>query len=282
MRGATRSLFIWLCLIAARRCVSDAAGYPHPDGQGTENVVDTKASSDPGVAGSAKKGTKRHSDLTRKESDMISKGQELLSCVSNKSTKCIRKALKGGAPVDYADLKLGGMTPLISSALKGHMGATKALLKAGADRNKRDQLGSTALMAASLKGHLKVVKLLLKKGARVNAADKEGGTALMAAAHMNNIDIVAALLEADADPLQKNLAGNDAMDFVTTVGFKGQIGRKIKEMLLEVVKIRSLLEMKYHGGVNKIDPKYRATFTLNQEPLYLGSHQMPSAGSGEL
>ena len=57
----------------------------------------------------------------------------------------------------------------------------RALLKAGADVNKADNLGCTALYRASSKGHTDIVHTLIKAGADVNKATNYGLTALFLA-----------------------------------------------------------------------------------------------------
>ena len=57
--------------------------------------------------------------------------------------------------------------------------AVRALLKAGADRNTRDDIGATALMVAAAFGSPACMRILLDGGAGVNASSNGGATALM-------------------------------------------------------------------------------------------------------
>ena len=65
------------------------------------------------------------------------------------------------------------------------MEVARLLLKAGADKDCRDDDGTTALMHASLKGYLGVADLMLKAGADKECRDNDGKTALMRVCLMN-------------------------------------------------------------------------------------------------
>ncbi len=71
----------------------------------------------------------------------------------------------------------------------------KALLKAGADTNVRDEYGETALTWASAKGHVQMVGVLLAAGANVNI---HNGRCLRLAASNGHSSTVKHLLSAGA------------------------------------------------------------------------------------
>jgi ankyrin repeat protein len=64
----------------------------------------------------------------------------------------------------------GGCTALMRAAAHGQLNSVHALLKSGADVNKKDEVGFSALMLAARHGNHDVVKTLLDAGADPNAA----------------------------------------------------------------------------------------------------------------
>ena len=113
-----------------------------------------------------------------------------------------------------ADLDVGhaGWTALTRACDKGYLDIVKALLAAGADKDKGNDFGNTPLIRAALKGHLKVVQVLLKARAKVDTANKQhGDTALILAAHYGLIEVVEALLTAGANKDHADMYGNTAL-----------------------------------------------------------------------
>jgi len=68
---------------------------------------------------------------------------------------------------------------LLEAIHQGDVHSVKAALKAGADPNTRDDLGSTALMHAGAYCPVQCMQVLIAAGADVNAASNDGFTALM-------------------------------------------------------------------------------------------------------
>ena len=82
------------------------------------------------------------------------------------------------------DVKHAGWTALTRASIEGYLDIVKALLAAGADKDKYGGFGVTPLIWAAIEGHLKVVQVLLKAGAKVDKADEYGDTTLMRAARI--------------------------------------------------------------------------------------------------
>uniref|UniRef100_A0A0G4HMZ4 Protein kinase domain-containing protein n=1 Tax=Chromera velia CCMP2878 TaxID=1169474 RepID=A0A0G4HMZ4_9ALVE len=133
--------------------------------------------------------------------------------------------LKAGAAVDKADND--GRTPLHAAAAGGcnnvvsfpvftyrfqpvgivrsYDAVVSALLKAGADVDKADNLRKTSLCFAARDGRTSAVYILLQAGADKNKADKEGRTPLHVAASEDRDAVVPILHEAGAD---KDISNN--------------------------------------------------------------------------
>ena len=74
----------------------------------------------------------------------------------------------------------------------------KALVKAKADPNAKNESGQTALMFAALTGKVKMVEYLISAGADLRAKDKEGNTPLSLAKTQGADEVVKVLEKAMA------------------------------------------------------------------------------------
>jgi hypothetical protein len=86
----------------------------------------------------------------------------------------IKALIEAGADVN----KFEDITPLIYAAQSNRIDTADLLIKAGADINQADKEGNTPLMMAVSKDFKEMVKFLLKAGAQVDIKDNDGGTAL--------------------------------------------------------------------------------------------------------
>jgi ankyrin repeat protein len=84
----------------------------------------------------------------------------------------IAALVKAGARVDCASSN--GYTPLILAAAEGHTAAVDALVAAGADVHRSRNDGDTALHRASARGRLEVARVLLQAGARTDVRNNDG------------------------------------------------------------------------------------------------------------
>ena len=78
-----------------------------------------------------------------------------------------------------------------------HLDVVKALLRAGAPVNTRDDAGETALMLAAEVGNVKAVKRLLKAGADRTLLNKEGKSATDLARENGHEAVVALLTDSE-------------------------------------------------------------------------------------
>ena len=125
---------------------------------------------------------------------------------TDNNTALIYAAMRGSLPVAQALIDAGAAdaageddrTALMFAVLetsKDHLGLVKALLRAGAPLDTRDDAGETALMLAAEVGNVRAVKRLLKAGADRTLLNKESKSALILAREQGH-DRVVALLEA--------------------------------------------------------------------------------------
>ena len=129
------------------------------------------------------------------------RGTPILYKVAEMGLADIARALiKAGADINMKNED--GRTPLIIATSYSHTGTVRVLIEAGVDVNMSDNEGKTALMwaRAVCQGCSDIVKMLLEAGADVNVQDKAGKTALMWAAEFNwNDETVLSLIEAGAN-----------------------------------------------------------------------------------
>ena len=72
----------------------------------------------------------------------------------------------------------------------------RALIKAGANVELKNQFGTSAITEAAIIGSAPVIDALLKAGADPNTRNPEGETPLMAVARSGNVEAARRLLEA--------------------------------------------------------------------------------------
>ncbi|CAG2118208.1 unnamed protein product, partial [Medioppia subpectinata] len=115
-----------------------------------------------------------------------------------------------------------GYTPLHWAAQCGNTDACKALIRGGADIERRttavkDKL--SALMVAAESGRLSVVKLLTEYGAQADARDKRCRTALTHAVMNGHSHVVSHLLRLGADHTAKDSSGNSLVHYACAYGW---------------------------------------------------------------
>jgi ankyrin repeat protein len=107
----------------------------------------------------------------------------------------------------------GGLTPLLYAARAGCLGCVKAMLDAGADRDRPNPDGMTPMIMALDNGYPAVARYLLERGANPHTWDWWGRTALYVAVTMRggvdsrpgkrmpeSLDLINALLDAGVNP----------------------------------------------------------------------------------
>ena len=89
----------------------------------------------------------------------------------------IQQHIKAGSNLDEREPTLGS-SPLISAAVFGKTEVARALIKAGADVNLKNNEGSTALHSAAFLCRLEIVRMLLENGVDKELQNNYGSTAL--------------------------------------------------------------------------------------------------------
>ncbi len=156
----------------------------------------------------------------------------LMLAAVNGHTEIVEELLKAKNSIDIDATNEHG-SALSIAARSGKVGATKALIDAGADIEIRDSKGNTVFLGALKKymrycerlseakrcndieaikkeeeaciKYLNVIKTLIDAGADVNAVDLEGNNALLIATKNNDAQIVKMLVKAGADADAKKI-----------------------------------------------------------------------------
>ncbi len=128
-------------------------------------------------------------------------------------------------------------TPLMYVALVGTVSRAQKLIDRGAQVNR---LGWTPLHYAAAKSNDDMVKFLLDKDAMPNAPSPDGTSPLMMAAQAERVNpkVVQLLIHAGADPLARNLKGDDAIDVARQKG-NTDLAAAMEKIALERRKTQS-------------------------------------------
>ncbi|XP_040564355.1 uncharacterized protein [Lepeophtheirus salmonis] len=122
---------------------------------------------------------------------LVELGKRLLSACQEGEDDEVRDLMSKGAPFTTDWL---GTSPLHLSALNGHLGTVKVLLRAGISRDARTKVDKTPLHFAAQDGHTEIVEALLKHGADVDALDMLHMTPLHWAVERGNVSTVEMIL----------------------------------------------------------------------------------------
>eukprot|EP00439_Symbiodinium_sp_Y106_P001201 s1725_g1.t1 len=137
------------------------------------------------------------------------RGTALISAAEEGLQEVVKAMVKAGAQLEARDER--GNTALLSAAYFGHLKVVGVMVKAGARLEARDEDGATALTIASFSGHLEVVEALVKAGAQLEAHNDRGRTALMTASYTGHLKVVEVLVKAGAQLEACNDIGNTAL-----------------------------------------------------------------------
>ena len=105
-----------------------------------------------------------------------------------------------------------GRGAVVAAAGDGHLDELRALVRAGAQLEETNEVGSTALTQPANNGQHDCVEFLLGAGADVHAADDEGYTALHYAAMKGQLECARLLVGAGADAAKGNKYGQTVLE----------------------------------------------------------------------
>ena len=144
--------------------------------------------------------------------------QEIVEAALYGKVDTVKKALDQGYKVDERDAEK--RTALMYAAFNGQTELVKIMIKAGADVNAQDKIGTSPLMfAASAPGAVETVKVLLEAKAEINMVDSnEHFSALMWAAAEGQAESVKFLLSKGADLTLQDIDGDTAESFAAKAG----------------------------------------------------------------
>jgi ankyrin repeat protein len=121
----------------------------------------------------------------------------LLAAAARGDVLQIRELAGEGRTPDIRDGH--GRTPLHVAAFRGHHGAMRALVEAGADPNALEDDRYDIVTIAAVANDIPTLKVALSLGASAkNITSRWDGTALIAAAHLGHAEVVRLLIEAGA------------------------------------------------------------------------------------
>ena len=111
-----------------------------------------------------------------------------------------------------------GWTALTKASNDGHLDILKALIAAGADKDKMNGHCNNPLICASRNGHVECVKALLAGKADANKAANNGWTPLISAADAGLVEYVKILLAEGAKKDKTTTSGKTALICATQQG----------------------------------------------------------------
>jgi ankyrin repeat protein len=143
---------------------------------------------------------------------------DLLSAVKARNPEQVEALLKAGADPNR---RSSYGAPINLAAGLGSLEIVVDLLDAGADPHVAGFGGATPLHAAALSGQMDVAKVLLERGARVDARDNLGRIPLLtyASSATHNLDLLKVLLRVGANPnAVEDATGISVLDHVAAHG----------------------------------------------------------------
>ncbi|MDR1394635.1 MAG: ankyrin repeat domain-containing protein, partial [Deltaproteobacteria bacterium] len=137
----------------------------------------------------------------------------VIAAAQNPQPEMLRLLLDAGADIRKTDNN--GFGALYACALANpNLEVHTELLRLGLNINEKGQDGMTPLMAAIVNPNPQVTRYYLIQGAELEAANRLGRTALLIAASLSGDPmVIKILLAAGADPLHRDLAGRNALDY---------------------------------------------------------------------
>ena len=110
-------------------------------------------------------------------------------------------------------------TPLLWAAIDNDSTLVDALIAAGADVNRVNNIEASPLLWAAMSGNATIVKALIAAGSNVNKAGEAGQTPLIWAAIHNDSTIVNTLIAAGADVNRVNNIGESPLLWAARLGY---------------------------------------------------------------
>jgi ankyrin repeat protein len=147
----------------------------------------------------------------------------ILLSASRQQVKIVEALIKSGADINKKGTdkkqKIFNSSALIAASANGNINIVKALSDANADKNITDDTGLTPLMSAAYMGNDNIVALLIQNGASIEQKDEKGYTALMFASNAGKINSIKVLLENNANVNAKDIDNSTPVMFASQHGF---------------------------------------------------------------
>lgn len=141
------------------------------------------------------------------------KGQPALIVALRGDSRKAAAALIAAKGLKVEERNAKDESALMLAALRGNLGAARALIKLDADVNKTGWTPLHYAASGTTQDAAAMVALLLEESAYIDAASPNGTTPLMMAVRYGTGDVALLLIEEGADPTLKNDLGLTAIDF---------------------------------------------------------------------
>ncbi len=141
------------------------------------------------------------------------KGQPALIVALRGDSRKAAAALIAAKGLKVEERNAKDESALMLAALRGNLGAARALIKLDADVNKTGWTPLHYAASGTTQDAAAMVALLLEESAYIDAASPNGTTPLMMAVRYGTADVARLLIEEGADPTLKNDLGLTAIDF---------------------------------------------------------------------
>lgn len=141
------------------------------------------------------------------------KGQPALIVALRGDSRKAAAALIAAKGLKVEERNAKDESALMLAALRGNLGAARALIRLDADVNKTGWTPLHYAASGTTQDAAAMVALLLEESAYIDAASPNGTTPLMMAVRYGTGDVALLLIEEGADPTLKNDLGLTAIDF---------------------------------------------------------------------
>ena len=157
---------------------------------------------------------------------------DLITAAEAGDVESVLKLIQSGANLDAVDER--GRTAMMAATHGNHPSVVAALIDAGADVDKQDNLHDNPFLYAGAEGLLEILRLTIAAGASTKLVNRYGGSALIPACHHGYPECVFELLTTtDIDINHVNNLGWTALIEAVILSDGGPVHQKIVQILVD-------------------------------------------------